>query len=227
VPTGSPAVKAFGAGDPDLTTYAEATFRPEDGVLAEIRAGAKAAGLPDIAVGKMDGLHLEILTRMVGARKAVEIGTLGGYSGTCILRGMPADGQLWTLELERHNAEVAKGHFARAGLAARAHVIVGRALDTLAEVEPHGPFDLVFVDADKDSYPAYLAWAAEHLRVGGVVLGDNAFLWGEVARPSGDEPAGKVAAMRTFNRELARADGRFRATMIPTGEGLAVGVKLR
>jgi caffeoyl-CoA O-methyltransferase len=227
VPQGSPPVKAFGAGDPALTVYAEEVFQPEDAVLAEIRAGATRAGLPDIAVGKMDGLHLEVLARLCGAKKAVEVGTLGGYSGVCLLRGMGAGGRLWTCELEVRNAEVARGAFARAGFAQTAEVLVGPALETLPGRGKHAPFDLVFIDADKDSYPAYLAWAAEHLRVGGVVLGDNAFLWGEVARPSGDEPAGKVAAMRTFNRELARADGRFRATMIPTGEGLAVGVKLR
>jgi caffeoyl-CoA O-methyltransferase len=227
MPTGSPSVKAFGAGDPALTSYAEATFHPEDEILARIRSGAKAAGLPDIAVGKMDGLHLEIIARMVAARRAVEIGTLGGYSGTCLLRGMPADGQLWTLELEVKNAEVARKHFAAAGLAERAHVVVGRALDTLPGVAAQAPFDLVFIDADKDGYPAYLDWAGEHLRPGGVVLGDNAFLWGEVAQPSGNEAPARIAAMQRFNHELGRPGGRFRATMLPTGEGLAVGVKVR
>ena len=159
----------------------------------------------------------------MAARKTVEIGTLGGYSGVCLLRGMPKDGVLHTFELNEHHAEVARESFRRAGVAERAKIHVGPALDKLREIQREAPFDLCFIDADKVSYPAYLAWAAEHLRVGGAVAGDNAFGWGNVAKPGGDEG---VRALRRFNEELARG-GRFRATMIPTEEGLALGVKVR
>ena len=96
-------------------------------------------------------------------------------------------------------------------------------MDRLPEIEAEAPFDLVFVDADKVSYPAYLAWAADHLREGGVLLADNAFGFGEIHLPGGDE--GRLA-LRKFNEQLAQG-GRFRATMIPTAEGLAMGVKVR
>src|SRR5579884_1159732 len=97
--TTSPEDKGFGQGSPELKRWAERVYHPEDAVLAEIRERSVAAGLPAIAVGKMDGLHLELLARAVAARRAVEIGTLGGYSGVCLLRGMPADGRLDTFEL--------------------------------------------------------------------------------------------------------------------------------
>lgn len=224
---GSPPVKGFGQGDPALAAWAEATYAPEDEVLREVRARSAAAGLPAIAVGPMDGLHLEVIARAAGARRAVEIGTLGGYSGICLLRGMGPDGVLDTLEVDPRHAEVARESFVRAGLSARARVHVGRAVDTLAALAREGPFDLVFVDADKQGYPDYLAWAEAHLRVGGVLLGDNAFAFGHVheAVPAGED-AGAVAPLRRFSERLA-AGGRFRATMLPTAEGLAFGVKVR
>jgi caffeoyl-CoA O-methyltransferase len=224
---GSPPVKGFGQGDPALGAWAEEVFAPEDDVLREIRARSAAAGLPPIAVGPMDGLHLEVLARAAGARLAVEVGTLGGYSGVCLLRGMGAGGFLHTLEVSDRNAAVARESFARAGLERQVAIHLGDARDTLARIEGEGPFDLVFVDADKRGYPTYLAWAERNLRVGGVVLADNAFAFGHVHDPSWTgEDAGAVAPLRELAERLARG-GRFRATMIPTAEGLAMGVKVR
>jgi len=221
----SPPDKPFGTADPDLSRWAEKTFAPEDPVLAEIRERSVAAGLPAIAVGKMDGLHLEVLARLSRARKAVEIGTLGGYSGVCILRGMD-EGVLHTFELSEKHAEVARESFRKAGVAERARVHVGPALRLLPEIEGEGPFDLCFIDADKTGYPAYLAWAEKNLKIGGVVIGDNAFGFGGVVRDVPGTDREGVLAIRKFNEELARS-GRFRATMIPTSEGLAVGVRVR
>ena len=220
----SPVETGFGQGDPTLARWAESLFAPEDAVLAEIRARSLAAGLPAIAVGRMDGLHLEVIARATGARRAVEVGTLGGYSGTCILRGMPPDGTLDTFELADKNAAVARESFGKAGVAARVRIHVGPAAEKLRDIEARGPFDLVFIDADKTGYPTYLAWAEEHLRVGGVVLLDNAFGWGGVADPANSDDS--VRALRAANERLATG-GRFRATMIPTAEGLAMGVKVR
>jgi caffeoyl-CoA O-methyltransferase len=140
---------------------------------------------------------------------------------------MGEQGFLHTFELEPRHAEVARASFERAGVAARVRVHVGRAAERLREVEGDGPFDLVFVDADKIGYPAYLAWAEDHLRVGGVLLADNTFGFGHVheERPAG-ESAEAMAALRAFSERLARG-GRFRATMLPTAEGLSFGVKLR
>jgi caffeoyl-CoA O-methyltransferase len=224
---GSPPVKGFGQGDPALGAWAEAVYAPEDPLLASIEARSRAAGLPAIQVGRMDGLHLEVLARAAGVRRAVEIGTLAGYSGVCLLRGMGADGFLHTLEREPRHAEVARASFEEAGLAARVRIHVGPALERLRDVEPFGPFDLVFVDADKGGYPDYLAWAEAHLRVGGLLLADNTFAFGHVHDPGYAGPdAAAVAPLRRFSERLARG-GRFRATMLPTAEGLSLGVKVR
>ena len=224
---GSPPVKGFGQGSQALARWAAETFAPEDDVLREIRERSAREGLPGIQVGPMDGLHLEVIARAIGARRAVEIGTLGGYSGVCLLRGMGPRGFLDTFEVSPRNAGVARTSFERAGVAAQVRVHVGHALDGLPAIERAGPFDLVFIDADKAGYPAYLAWAEEHLRVGGVVLGDNAFAFGHVHDPAWEgEDAAAVAPLRAFAERLARG-GRFRATMIPTEEGLAMGVKVR
>jgi caffeoyl-CoA O-methyltransferase len=217
----SPPEKGFGQGDPALAKWADEVFHPEDDVLREIRERGVREGLPAIAVGTMDGLHLEVLARTCGARRAVEIGTLGGYSGVCILRGLVPDGILDTFEYSPKHAEVARESFEKAGFEKRVRIHVGPALERLKEIS--GPVDLVFIDADKVSYPDYLRWAEEHLRVGGIVLADNAFAFGEVHLPGGDQSR---EALRRFNEQLAGSD-RFRATMIPTAEGLAMGVKVR
>jgi caffeoyl-CoA O-methyltransferase len=214
--------KSFGNGDPSLTQYAENVFQPVDSILEEIRSRSLAAGLPEIQIGSMDGLHLEVLTRAFGVKKAVEIGTLGGYSGTCICRGMGSDGKLFTFEINELNAKIAAESFVRAGMEKNVEVHLGPALLNLPRINKYGPFDLVFIDADKENYPSYLNWAAEHLRVGGVVLADNTFGWGEIV--DGDSPS--IQALREFNLKLAQ-DGRFRATILPTGEGLSLGAKIK
>ncbi len=217
--------KAFGSEDARVADYVARLYEPEDDVLADVRARSAAAGLPDIQVAPLDGRHLEVLARAAGARRAVEIGTLGGYSGLALLRGMAPDGTLDTVELEPRHAEVARETFRRAGLADRVRVHVGPALEILPTLAPHGPFDLVFIDADKEGYPRYLDWAAANLRSGGIVLLDNAFLFGHLPEaPSGDRAAA-IKAMQTVHETLARG-GLFRATVLPTGEGLAMGVRV-
>ncbi len=214
-------MKAYSLGpDEAIARYVERTYRPEDEVLLEVRERGAREGLPDISLSAMDALHLEVLTRAVGARRAVEIGTLGGYSGIAISRGLAPGGKLDTFEIDPRHAEVARESFRRAGVRDRVEVHVGPALEGLRALR--GPVDLVFIDADKEGYPDYLAWAAEHLRVGGLAIGDNTFAWGGIV--TGQDSGAR--ALRAFNEALA-SGGRFRATLLPTGEGLSVGVKIR
>ncbi len=217
--------KGFGNDDPSIADYVSRLYAPEDELLADVRARSAAAGLPDIQVAPLDARHLEVLARLSGARRAVEIGTLGGYSGIALLHGMGAGGQLDTIEIDPRHAEIARESFRRAGFTDHARVHVGRALDVLPGLAPDGPFDLVFIDADKDGYPAYLAWAADNLRPGGVVLLDNAFLFGHLPEKPTGERATSIKAMQSVHETLARG-GKFRATVLPTGEGLAVGVRI-
>ena len=209
--------KAYAANHPAIAPYVEDLLEPEDGVLAEIRARSTAACLPDIAVGPFDGRHLEVLARASGARTMVEVGTLGGYSTVCLARALPDDGHLHTFELEAAHAEVARDSLRRAGLLDKVTIHVGPAVERLPDIEGDGPFDLVFLDADKASYPDYLDWAERNVRVGALLLADNVF-----RKPRGREMAEFIHA---FNERLARS-GLWRTTLLPLEDGLAVAVRL-
>jgi len=212
-----------GQSDPLVASYLDSVLGPEDAVLAEIRQRSAREGLPEIAVARQDGRHLTALARAAQARKIIEIGTLGGYSGVCLARALPHGGRLDTFEYDAKHAKVAAESFRRAGVEKLVHVHVGRALENLPSIEKHGPFDLVFIDADKISYPDYLHWSIANLRPDGVVLADNVFraAFGSDANWSQES----VDALDVFNRELATG-GEFVATFLPTVEGLAMGVKI-
>jgi caffeoyl-CoA O-methyltransferase len=217
--------KQFGNDDPGLQQTINQIYQPEDEVLREIRERARTSGLPDIQVAALDARHLEVLVRLAGVRRAVEIGTLAGYSAVAIARGLQPGGMLFTIEADPHHAEVAAETFRRAGVAQSVRLLRGPALQVLPTLESEGPFDLCFIDADKESYDRYLDWASRNLRPGGVVVGDNAFLFGDLKEALGPHSSPGARAMHAFHRRLAASDA-FRATVLPTGEGLAVGVKL-
>lgn len=223
-------MKSFSCMSEKIANYVEEEFRPEDDILLSIRSLCEEKGLPPIQVGPADGRHLQVLAAMTQARRAVEIGTLGGYSGVCLLRGMGAAGHLHSFELDTHHADVARLSFEMANLSSQVEVHVGPALDNLENIRNQAPFDLVFIDADKANYPNYLEWSANHLRLGGVVIGDNTFAFGHIHKNHNDiedkSLKKSVKALHEFNRELARSE-RFISTILPTGEGLTIGVKVR
>jgi caffeoyl-CoA O-methyltransferase len=200
---------------PEILAYVERVHAPHDAGLA--RAFALPESMPSIMVGPSEGRLLELLCKLAGARKVVEVGTLAGYSTIRLARAVPADGHVWTIEYEAHHAEVARGNITAAGVADRVTVLVGAGVEVLPTLEKHGPFDCVFLDADKQGYEAYGLWAARHLRKGGLVLGDNAYLFGELLE---DSPRGR--AMRAFHEQVARD---FDSVCIPTPDGLVLGIK--
>lgn len=220
-------IKSFACTQPELAQYAFDCFKPEDAHLTAIRKRAAAEKLPNIHVGAMDGLHLEILVRMSGAKKVIEIGSLAGYSGLCIARALPPDGQLHLIELHEKNARACEETFAQNGMNKKVKIHRGEALKRLPELETEGPFDLIFIDADKANYPKYLEWAEQHLRVGGTVIADNTFAWGLVLQTEFDTEAQRSDAtgIQAFNQRVASSP-HWRATILPTGEGLTVAVKL-
>jgi caffeoyl-CoA O-methyltransferase len=220
-------IKSFACTIPELAQYTLDCFKPEDSVLAEIRERAAQEKLPNIHVGRMDGLHLEVLVRMTGSKKAVEIGSLAGYSGVCIARALPSDGHLHAFELFEKNARVCAESFRRAGCASKITIHQGSALENLKNIEDQGPFDVVFIDADKPNYPGYLAWAEKHLRIGGTIIADNTFAWGLILQDKFDTESQRKDAegIRHFNAEVANSP-KWRATLLPTGEGLTVAVKI-
>jgi len=191
--------------------YWSAALLPPDPVLDAAFEANAAGGLPPIDVSPEQGKLLHLLARSVGARRILEVGTLGGYSTIWLARALPADGELITCELERRHAEVARANLARAGLAERVQVLVGPAADTLAELS--GPFDLVFIDADKASNVTYLEHALRLSRPGTVIIVDNVVRRGAVL--DADSSDGTVLGTRRLAAALA-ADHRLDATVIQT-----------
>jgi predicted O-methyltransferase YrrM len=191
--------------------YLESCFVPEDPVLEEALRAAAAAGLPPHQVSRTQAKLLHLLARIAGARRVLEIGTLGGVSAIALCRALGADGRVVTLEVDPKHAEVARRNIARAELSTRIEVLVGPALDTLATLE--GPFDLVFIDADKPNNPGYFRHALELTRVGGVIVCDNVVREGKVLDANSDDPS--VRGIREMN-ELVANEPRVTATAIQT-----------
>jgi predicted O-methyltransferase YrrM len=202
---------------------------PDDEDLAAGREASDQAGLPSIAVSATQGKFLGVLARAIGARRILEIGTLGGYSTTWLARGLAPGGRLVTLEYSPKHAEVARANLARAGLADVVEVRVGAALETLPSLaaESPEPFDLVFVDADKAPYAQYLDWAARLTRPGGLIVGDNVVRRGRVVDPGDDENASGVRAFLQAMAADPRLDGTVLQTVGAKGwDGLAIAVRL-
>ncbi len=219
--------KSYAQSNLEIADYVEQTFVPEDTVLISARERAKAEGLPEIQVCSMDALHLEMLVRISGAKKLVEVGTLAGYSGIALMRGAGSGGKLVTLEKDPQCVTVARENFKAAGLSECVEVIEGDALSSLDRIAPDGPFDLVFIDADKGNYANYFDWATKNLKKGGMIIGDNCFAFGTIHQKKFDHPNSKKVAeqLDAFNVAVARHPD-FRATMLPTGEGMLVGMKV-
>lgn len=188
---------------------------PHDDVLSAALAANAAAGLPAIDVSPLQGKLLSLLAQIAGARKILEIGTLGGYSTIWLARAVAADGLVVTLEASPRHAAVARANFARAGLAARIDLREGAALDSLQALENEGigPFDFFFIDADKENNPSYLAWAMRLGRKGSVIVADNVVREGEILVPETADPSAR--GIRRFF-DLLAAEPRLSATAIQT-----------
>lgn len=200
---------------PAIVKYADTTHAGHDPALAQ--AFATPEGIPAIQVGQSEGRMLYVLMKLIGAKRVVEVGTLVGYSAIQMARALPPDGHLYSIEFDPKHAEIARQNIERAKLSDRITVLVGAGLDVLPTLEKSGPFDAVFIDADKENYDRYGKWAVEHLRKGGIVIGDNAYLFGELME---DTP--RARAMRAFHEIVAKT---CESVCIPTPDGMAVGIK--
>jgi len=199
---------------PEILEFVNSTHVPHDAAMA--RTFATPEDVPAIQVGPSDGKLVSLLVRMVGAKKIVEVGTLVGYSAMHMARGLAPGGKIWTIEFEAKHAEIARANFAAAGLT-NIEVLVGAGKDVLPTLTQHGPFDVVFIDADKVSYDFYGEWAIANLRSGGLVLGDNAYLFGELM-----DDSDRGRAMRAFHAYVAK---HCDSVCAPTPDGLVVGIK--
>jgi predicted O-methyltransferase YrrM len=203
---------------------------PEDPIFDTVVEASAAGGLPDIAVAPNQGALLNILARAIGAKRILEVGTLGGYSTIWMAKALPKDGKLITLEFEKKHADVARANFARAGLAGVIELRHGRALDLLPKLaaENPPPFDLVFIDADKGSNADYFEWAVKLTRKGSLIVVDNVVRGGAVADRKSTDPM--VKGVHRLAEHLAGED-RVMSTVIQTVgvkgyDGLAISVVL-
>ena len=206
-----------------IDDYFNRLFVPSESELDAALQATKDAGLPPINVAPNQGKLLMLLARAMGAARILEIGTLGAYSTIWLARGLTADGRLITIEWNPACAEVARANLARAGFSSKAEVREGRAEDLLPRLTDEGPFDLIFIDADKPNTPLYYQWAVKLARKGSLIIIDNVVREGAVLEQEGDE---NVQGMRRFF-ELAAADPRVSATALQTvgskgHDGLAI-----
>ena len=208
----------------------EHLLEPDPALEAAVAASG-AADMPPIAVTANQGKLLELLVRIHGARRVLELGTLGGYSTIWLARGLPADGRVVTLQLIPYYAGVAAANVARAGLADAVDLRVGPALETLAAMHAAGEqaFDLIFIDADKQNYPGYLEWSLKLSRPGTVLIGDNVVRSGAIVDP--ENRGGVVEGVRRFY-ELLAEEPRVDATAVQTvgdkgHDGFALGIVTR
>jgi caffeoyl-CoA O-methyltransferase len=201
--------------------YVAELFAAEDAVLEELRRASSQAGLPEISIDCAQGKLLQVLLRAVSAHRVLELGTLGGYSGVWMARALPDDGLLITIERDGQRASLARHFFERAGIADRVSVRVGPAANLLPNLVQEGPFDAVFIDADKENYPLYLDWCSANVRAGGLVIADNALKRGQVLDSQTQDPG--VLGIQEFNRRLA-SDPQFTSIVVPMRDGMAIAV---
>ncbi len=210
-----------------IDDYIEQLFNPADPILVETLKELERAGLPPINVSANEGKLLYLLASMSGAKKILEVGTLAGYSAIWLGRALPADGKLVTLEIDPKHAEVSRRNFERAGLAAKIEVRVGPGQETLAKMVEagEGPFDLFFIDADKDGYPAYLEYALKLARPGSIILADNLIRNGKVMEVNSSDIY--VQAIQNFNRTIA-THPRLESLILPivrnNFDGLSISI---
>ena len=203
----------------EVDAYVDNNLLGADPVLDDVLDASRAAGLPSIAVSPSQGKFLFILAKAIGAKRILELGTLGGYSGIWLARALSPSGQLVTIEVETRHADVARRNFERAGVAECVDLRVGSALEALAQLEDeHGPpFDVVFIDADKGRYSEYFERTLRLCRPGALIIADNIVRNGAVVDAASDDPS--VRGVRRFI-DAVTANGHVTGTVIQT-----VGVK--
>jgi caffeoyl-CoA O-methyltransferase len=196
----------------EIDGYIEDLFATSDEVLEATLKDSRRGGLPEINVSPNQGRLLRLLVEISGVRRILEIGTLGGYSAVHLARGLPEDGKLISLEIDEHHADVARNNIERAGLSDKVEVRVGDAHELLTGLieNDEGPFDLIFIDADKEGYPDYLDASMRLVRPGSLIIGDNTIRGGTVLDPQ-EETA---RATREFNRHIAE-DARLFGIVLP------------
>ena len=210
------------------TNYINSLFAPEDEKLQSIRLALRQDNKEGINVGPYEGKILNLLVTLSRAKSIVEIGTLYGYSALWMARALPADGKLYCLEVDKENAAKAKALLAKTEVTSKIEVILGDATETLAGLASKGPFDMCFIDANKSGYMDYLEWADQNVRSGGLIVGDNTFLFGNLIKDKSNSNSrvseNQIKVMKNFNESLADPK-KYTSVILPTVEGMTVAIK--
>jgi predicted O-methyltransferase YrrM len=206
--------------------YIRKLYAPQDALLAAIDDKLTALGTA-IHVGPEEGKMLQMFIGLYGVKTVVEVGTLAGYSAIWMARALPDTGHVYTINKDPEHIKMARGFIEMSEVAHRISMLEGDARKKLSELDAMGPFDMIFIDADKIHYNEYLDWAETHIRTGGLIVADNTLLFGLVAKDEAPDDIAPTtwANMRRFNERLADTEKYF-SIMIPTQEGLTVAVKL-
>lgn len=202
---------------PGVLEFVDRLHVPHDFALDEAYNAPDREKIPSIQLSRGEAKAVAMMLRLIRACKVVEVGTLAGYSTIHIARALEAGGRLWTIEAEARHVEIARRNLVQAGVHDRVEVVHGHAPDVLERVEPYAPFDAIFVDANKIHYDYYGRWAASHLRVGGLLLVDNAYLFGTLLD---DTPT--AASVRRLHEDSRY---HFDTVCVPTPDGLLVGIR--
>jgi predicted O-methyltransferase YrrM len=207
--------------------YVNDVFGLDDRELLAVREELHRQNLDFMSISASEARILQFFVRATGVRKIVEVGMLFGYSALAMAKALPEDGVLWSLEKNPENFRISKGFFDKFADGRKVRPLLGDGLENLKSIESEGPFDLVFIDADKGNYANYLSWAERNVRRGGYIVGDNTFLWGGVwDQPSESDITEKsIKAMKEFNLRLSDPS-KYNSTIIPTAEGMTIAQKL-
>lgn len=208
----------------EVYEYMTSLFSAEDDLLRQLRKDAIAAGLPEIHISPEQGAFMQVLLRGIGAKKVIEVGTLGGYSAIIMARALPEDGHLVTIERDPLRGEFAAEQARKAGLGDKIEVRTGSGVDVLErELAGTGPYDFAFIDADKPGYVRYLELIYPMMRKGGMIAGDNALAGGRITDANSDEP--HVQGMQAFNKAVAAHPG-LQGSIVPIGDGMCLATVL-
>lgn len=202
-----------------MEKYIDSLYKEDEDLLRVIQQIEKE-NMPQISIASGYGRLLTLLVKMSKAKRIIEIGALGGYSGICLARGLESEGTLLSLELKSEFADVAKKNLEAAGLSDKVHYRIGDAKETLKQLKEEGEqFDFFFIDADKSGYPYYLEAAIQISTPGAIIVGDNTLLHGKIN--DSQQQSTSVRAMREFNRMVSE-DPRLESTILPAYDGLAI-----
>jgi len=205
-----------------ISKYINDTFIQADVILEKIIEEIPQKGLPTYSIQPEEGRFLQFITHACGAKKALEFGTLAGYSSIWIARGLIAGGKLITIEKNSYHAKIAQENFDKVELSNQIEVRTGEAHHLLDSLSAEAPFDFIFVDANKSNYPELIPWSVDHLREGGILSAHNAFRGGKITKSPAPDEGTRI--MQEINQFIAN-DPRLISTIFPSGDGMIIAIK--